>query len=896
MYKNIRLLRILMVPTKDELRKQFSKDWKKHYDLKVLHKYGFQRQTCKKCNKNFWAKQKQDFCGDPSCVGYQFIGNPSGKKHTYIEAWKTIENYFIKNKHKSIYTYPSVARWRKDLYFTIASISDFQPYVVTGEVKPPGNPLVIPQACIRFGDLSNVGVTGRHMTSFTMIGQHAFNTKKLFYWKDEALEHDIKLLKAFGIKEEEISFIEDVWIGGGNFGPCIEYFVKGMEIGNCVFMQYQFLPNGDSKELKTKVIDMGAGLERFAWITQGTATIYESTYGFVLENMIKNAGLKIDNKLKMTFWSKAGGLDIEEGRVSEEKSKIAKELGMTEKELFNKIKPLQAIFACADHLKTILFASTDGMLPSNTGGGYNLRILLRRTFGFNEEFKLNLDYDKIFEDHAKLIKPLYPHYSEGVETAKEVVKEELIKYKTTKEKAKGKLINVISKAKQQGGIQLSELVKLYESDGIPIELIQEIAKNNGIELNIPDNFYDYVKKKDEEVEEKPDYCTEEFCKTKAEYYDKTQGTAKILGIVENYIITDESCFYPESGGQIGDIGTIDDEKVLETIKQKGVILHKVENIKKFKKGQKVKLKVNKERRKQISMHHSCAHLLNAAARNILGRHVWQAGSYKDEYKGQLDLTHYKRINQGELNQIERKVNEYIRQNLIIKTEELERNNAEEKYGMRIYQGGAVPGSKLRIVSIGNIDHEACGGTHSMFKHTGEFGTFKIIKREGIKDGVERISFKCGDKAINYIQSKEELIRKTTNILSIPEEKLLEGVTKIFEDWKQRGKILISLRQEFAKQEVDRLEKIFEKNKKTIIRPIKVNNETLKQIGDEITKRESAISVILVNSSNNIVCAVGKQSKQSAKEILGKTCKKYGGGGGGSIKIAFGKTIKIVKKD
>ncbi|MFA5381756.1 MAG: alanine--tRNA ligase [Candidatus Micrarchaeia archaeon] len=887
-----------MVPTKNELRLQFTKDWKTHYDLKIFKKYGFERQQCKKCGKNFWSKLKQDFCGDPSCVGYQFIGNPSGKKHSYIEAWKTIEKYFTKNKHKSIYTYPSVARWRDDLYFTIASISDFQPYVVTGEVKPPGNPLVIPQACIRFGDLSNVGVTGRHMTSFTMVGQHAFNTKKtgLFYWKDQAIEHDINLLKSFGIKEEEISFIEDVWMGGGNFGPCIEYFVKGMEIGNCVFMQYQFLPNGQIKELDTKVIDMGAGLERFAWITQGTATIYEPTYSFVLDEIIKDTNIKVDNKLKLEFWSKAGGLDIEEGKVSEEKSRIAKELGMTEKELFNKIKPLQASFACADHLKTILFTSTDGMLPSNTGGGYNLRMILRRTFGFNEEFNLNLNYDKIFENHAKLLKPLYPHYSEGIETAQEVVKEELIKYKITKEKALGKLTNVVDKAKKQGGIQLNELIQLYESDGIPIELIQEISKKNGIELNIPDNFYDYIKKKDEEVEEKQKYCVDEFCKTKSEYYEKTECKAKIIGILDHFIITNKSCFYPESGGQIGDIGTINNEKVLETIKQKGVIMHKVENIKNFKKGQTVILKINMDRRRQISMHHTGAHLLNAAARKILGRHVWQAGSYKDEYKGQLDLTHYKKITQEELNQIEKQVNKYIRENLDIKTVELDRDKAEEKYGMRIYQGGAVPGNKLRIVSIGDIDHEACGGTHTTFKKTGELGIFKIIKREGIKDGIERISFKCGDSAIEYIQNKEEIIRKTANIISIPEEKLYEGVEKIFEDWKQRGKILISLRQEFAKREIDRLEKIYEKNKKIIIRPINANIETLKQIGDEITKRESAMAVILVNSSNNIVCAVGKKSEQNAKEILEKTCKKYGGSGGGSIKIAFGKTLKIVKKD
>ena len=161
----------------------------------------------------------------------------------------------------------------------------------------------------------------------------------------------------------------------------------------------------------------------------------------------------------------------------------------------------------------------------------------------------------------------------------------------------------------------------------------------------------------------------------------------MLGITENYIITDHSCFYPESGGQVGDTGYIDNEKIIDTIKEQGVILHKVKNPKKFKKGQKVHLKVDKERRKQISMHHTCAHLLNAAARNVLGRHIWQTGSYKDENKGQLDLTHYKRITQDELDNIEKKVNEYIRMNLPIKTEEMERDKAEEKMPLQHHRRG-----------------------------------------------------------------------------------------------------------------------------------------------------------------------------------------------------------------
>ncbi|MEM4158677.1 MAG: alanine--tRNA ligase-related protein, partial [Candidatus Anstonellaceae archaeon] len=232
---------------KKELFELFQKEYQKHYELEVLKKYGFRRQKCKKCQKYFWAKAEMDYCQDSSCVGYRFIGNPPTKESlSYIQTWKKIEKYFTENGHKKVKPYPTVARWRDDIYFNIASIGGFQPYVVSGEIEPPANPLIIPQPCIRFGDLSNVGVTGRHYTNFVMVGQHAFNTQKtgLFYWKEEAIEHDIKYLKELGIDQEKITFKEDVWMGGGNFGPSMEYFCDGLELGNCVFMQYEIMPDG----------------------------------------------------------------------------------------------------------------------------------------------------------------------------------------------------------------------------------------------------------------------------------------------------------------------------------------------------------------------------------------------------------------------------------------------------------------------------------------------------------------------------------------------------------------------------------------------------------------------------------------------------------------------------
>ncbi|MFH1664397.1 MAG: alanine--tRNA ligase-related protein, partial [archaeon] len=193
-----------MSVSKKELREKFSKEWKTHYNLDFFKEKGFIRKQCKNCGVNFWTiDNARKTCADASCVGYEFIGQAT-KKLNYTETWKEIEKYFARHGHNSIKRYPTVSRWRDDLYFTNASIIDFQPYVVNGEVEPPANPLIVPQTSIRFGDVNNVGVTGRHYTCFVMFGQHAFNTKKtgLFYWKEEAIRHNYDyVIRVLGVKE-----------------------------------------------------------------------------------------------------------------------------------------------------------------------------------------------------------------------------------------------------------------------------------------------------------------------------------------------------------------------------------------------------------------------------------------------------------------------------------------------------------------------------------------------------------------------------------------------------------------------------------------------------------------------------------------------------------------------
>ncbi|MDD5337713.1 MAG: alanine--tRNA ligase, partial [Candidatus ainarchaeum sp.] len=772
---------------KDQLRARFRKEWKKHYDLDALKQRGFSRQECKKCRRAFWAQAERDFCGDPGCIGYEFIGNaPSSKKLGYVETWNRIKKYFTEHGHGYVAPYPTVARWRDDLYFTIASINDFQPYVVNGELEPPYNPLIVPQPCIRFGDIGNVGVTGRHYTNFVMIGQHAFNTEKtgLFYWKDQALGHDIECLKDLGVKEQDLVFIEDVWAGGGNFGPSMEYFSRGLELGNCVFMQYEVAKTGE-RELKTKVIDMGAGLSRLAWITHGSPTSYEVVFGDVIKGMKKDFGVNIDEKLFSQYAKLAGGLALDEVKdVGAEKAKIAKMLGTTKEELFGKLEPLQALYASADHTCTLLFTVTDGMLPSNSGGGYNLRLILRRVFGFEERYGFKFDYAKIMEGHAKHLHGIFPHLKEGVESTAAVIDEEKRKFLATKEKSRGKVMSVLSSGKK---VDFEDLKVLYTSHGVPPEYVAELGVKSNLKIEIPENFYELARASDEAEEAEPKIDVAQFPKTEALFYSEVdEFKAKVLGIAEGkYLVLDKSAFYAESGGQVGDTGAIEGKQVKSVIKVAGVILHETESISQFKPGQKVLGKVDLERRKAISKNHTAAHMLNAAARLVLGKHIWQGGSHKDVGKAHLDVTHYRRITQQELDEIERRVNQWIMDDIAIIVEVLPRNVAEEKYGFGLYQGGAVPGKELRIAKIEGVDVEACGGTHQMNKNTGEIGFFKIIKREGVQDGLERITYSTGLGALAYVQSLEAQLREASSKLSVSESELPRTVERFYEEWKER---------------------------------------------------------------------------------------------------------------
>ena len=376
------------MPTDKEIKKEFkikaSKDPDKYYATSVLKKEGFSRKHCAKCGTYFWTTTHDEVCGNPACSGgFRFIGNtPAKKELDYIGLWKEFSSLFKKWGYTPIKRYPVVARWRQDTDFVQASIYDFQPYVVSGEVEPPANPLVVPQPVLRFNDIDNVGITGSHYCCFVMIGQHAFMKPK--EWNQAKYFTDIHnwLKQGLGLPNEEIKYHEDAWAGGGNFGPCMEYFSRGLELGNQVYMMYEQTPSGN-KELNLKVLDMGMGHERNTWFTQGKSTSYETTFPTVVNKLYAITGVKFDKVMMQKFLPYSSYLNVDEvDDINKVWNEVAQKTGYEVSELKKNILDLAALYSVAEHSRVLLVALSDGALPSNVGGGYNLRVILRRALSF----------------------------------------------------------------------------------------------------------------------------------------------------------------------------------------------------------------------------------------------------------------------------------------------------------------------------------------------------------------------------------------------------------------------------------------------------------------------------------------------------------------------------------
>ncbi|MBS3136847.1 alanine--tRNA ligase [Candidatus Woesearchaeota archaeon] len=779
---------------KREFKTIASKNPEKYYAISVLQEQGFLRKQCKTCGTFFWTvNNDQHNCGDPSCSGgFRFFENPPAKKKLdYIEVWQEFAKHFQKLGYTPIKRYPVIARWREDTEFVQASIYDFQPYVVSGEVKPPANPLVVPQFCLRFNDIDNVGITGAHYTGFVMIGQHAFTPPKEFNQKKYFADIHSWLSKGLGLPNEEITFHEDAWTGGGNFGPCMEFFSRGLELGNQVYMLYEVTQQGIKKELNLNVLDMGMGHERNAWFTQAAATSYETTFPAVCKKLFHQTGIKVDKHLMQQFLPFSSYLNTDEvDDLQKMWQKIADQLKVDVSFLKSNVIPLSALFSIAEHTRSLLFALADGGLPSNVGGGYNLRVILRRALYFNDKYNWNLDLRDIAEEHADYLKPLFPELKENIANVQKILDVERHKYIQTVDKSKAIAQRIVKEE-----VTPAVLVKLYDSNGIAPELIAEEAKKLGKNVRVPDNFYALVAsqhdKEKQEHETKVDIVLDiaDVPATNILYFNdwkKIEFKAHVLKIIGRYIILDQTYFYPTSGGQLHDCGTIQNEPVVNVFKYKHVIVHELTAEHKIPEGEAVECKIDFKRRMQLAQHHTATHITNAAARTILGNHINQAGAKKTLEKAHIDITHFSNLTEDEVRKIEQEANRIIEARIPIVKKFYPRDEAEKLFGLNIYQGGVVPGKELRIVNIINTDVECCGGTH--LDNTQEVDKIKIIKTAKIQDGIVRITFTAGNAAVQEESDESKAADVIAKLLQCEVQQIPARTQELFDKWKKAKKM------------------------------------------------------------------------------------------------------------
>lgn len=745
---------------KDEIRKEASDNPEKFFATDVLREKGFSRSECVNCGMRFWSSDEdREVCGEPECSGgYTFINDsPTDESFGYIESWEKYRDFMADRGYTPIDRYPVVARWRDDVEFVGGSIYCFQPYVVSGEAEPPAEELVIPQPSLRFNDVDNVGITGRHYVLHNHIGQTCF--KRENYDQDRYFRDMFEFaVDELGIPRDKLILHEDAWGGGGNLGACMEFFVDGLELWNQVYMFYRQTPDG-YEELDLKVLDMGMGQERITWISHGTETSYECVMPETLEKMKERTGLEVDGELWEAFLPHSSKLNVDEVEDIDEKwEEVADDMEVDVDELKDEIKPVAALYSVAEHSRALLFALADGKLPSNTGGGHNLRLVYRRAKDFIEKYGWDLDMKEVTEWNAEELEPMFPELLESIDEVKDIMEVEDEKYRKARDLARKELKNV------DGEPSLEQMIELYESHGVSPEMMEEQG------YDVPEDFYAQVASEDETVQEvEEEFDLEGVDSTELLYYRnerKQEMKAEVIAVRDDWIALDRTVFYPEGGGQEPDRGTLshqgEEYQVVDVQKQGDVVVHQVEGHG-LEEGDEVKGVIDWDRRMQLMQHHSTTHMVNGAAKDLLGNHINQAGAHKTVEKARLDITHYEKLSREELDEIEEEVRETIWKDVDIRREVLEKSEAEQKYGFEIYQGGAPPGNEVRIIKIVDgeneeiIDVEACGGTH--LGSTGEAEEFVITGSNKVQDGIIRLNYKAGPAAEDHINSIRDRVEE-----------------------------------------------------------------------------------------------------------------------------------------
>ena len=853
---------------------------------------------------------------------------------------ETFKNFFKKNNHQVVESGSLIPNNDPTLMFTNSGMVQFK-NVFTGVEKRDFKTATTAQKCVRAGgkhnDLENVGYTPRHHTFFEMLGNFSFGD----YFKEEAIFFAWNLItKEFGISKDKlcmtvyseddeafnlwkkitgfnenkiikISTSDNFWSMGdtGPCGPCSEIFydhgekLKGgppgskdqdgdrfIEIWNLVFMQFEQVTKDKRINLPKPSVDTGMGLERMTAVLQGTHDNYEI-------DLFKKL---IDASAEIT------------------KSPVSN-------------KTIASHRVISDHLRASCFLIADGLMPSNEGIGYVLRRIMRR--GMRHAETLGGKSNTLSSLINTLISQMSSEYNE-LSRAKELITETIMneedKFSTMLNKGMKVLNNDLSDVKNNtlsGDIAF----KLYDTFGFPLDLTQDYLKPKNINVDV-ERFNKLMDLRKEEARKSwKGSGSKEISKIWFELKDKNGPTefvgynnekaeAKIIEIIakdkpvkellenqEGIIITNQTCFYAEAGGQVGDIGLIKSRnsifEVSDTQKYFGDFYLHFGKVKEGKiiSNQTAVLIVDKEHRKNVKANHSATHLLHAALRETLGKHVAQKGSYVGPERLRFDFSHNKAIQKEEINKINLEVNEIIKQNENVSTRLMSPTKAIKEGAMALF--GEKYGEEVRVVSMGRKKEkiyslELCGGTH--VNKTGEIGKFEIISEGSISSGVRRIEGLRGEELQNYIKLQKSQDEKQSRDLKDKFDKIIETIKE------QGGKADkfknyltdMDIAEKYLSQIIK--DNILKDKSKNIVNNFKKNNITfrlqkiidlpgkeLRSIVDETKKQKNLIIFLFGISKNKISIAVGVSDdlteKFDASEYVKYLSKNLGGSGGGGRK-------------
>ncbi|MFL2970408.1 MAG: alanine--tRNA ligase [Candidatus Poseidoniaceae archaeon] len=824
-------------------------------DLAVFHENGFIRKQCRITELWFWtADHDRTTCGDTTEDEYTFIGAPLIQgypmrgKELKDAMRETFLTFFEQREHTRVAPYPVLARWRDDIHLTIASIADFQPHVTSGEVEPPANPLTISQPCIRLTDVDAVGRSGRHLTTFEMMAHHVFNRPedgKMFYWMEECVRFCHELMtEALGIDPLEITYVENPWCGGGNAGAAVEVIVGGLELATLVFMNLEEHPEGEIelkgdryREMPLQIIDTGYGLERFCWAAAGTPTIYESIYpesttwlkDLASFSTITSQWPSLDLDALLGEMSRLNGImNIEPGVDAEElRNTFLRRLDergieVTAEQFSAVTEPLAKIYAIPDHLHALCNMLGDGLVPSNAKAGYLARMLARRTLRLRDELNLDVSLADLARHHIEVnlgsaaMKQTHDGLL-GILALEETRYGEMLR-------KGGNVINTQLKnvPKEATSIPDETLFNMNDSHGLAPDMAVNLAKKagwnsvsvrTGFAAEMAERHAKLAKQAAQAVETKPLVNgTLTVPSTQLLFYDDVQQQefdASVLACLPlvgedlpdgatHAVVMDKTCFYPEGGGQEGDYGSLSTAssqgRVIDTRKFGEHVLHLTDGP--FEKGDLVHGSIDWKRRKQLMDHHTAVHIVGGAARRILGPHIYQAGANKSVEMARLDITHFNRLTREDLDAIEALANEVLGQVQRTEKTELDRKDADKKYGFDLYQGGAPKGSSIRILRIADHDIQACGGTHH--DEPGQIGSIRIVRSSAVQDGVERLHIVAGQAALTYAREQDTLLRSMSELYGVPNTELPKTSQRFYNEWKDQRKRIEQLEAEIVR--------------------------------------------------------------------------------------------------